>query len=121
VAIDDAARGRETRPGDLSRTLAFVIAAHGLYDFFLSSGSVGGGSFLSMFVFILRTRRFVDVLRGLPGREGPLVNWFLIGLAAVVGATSSTPAAWSDPSTLRWPSSRVAWGSRSSGSCSSAS
>ena len=86
VAIDDAARGRETRPGDLSRTLALVIAAHGLYDFFLS-GSVGGGSFLSMFVFILLTRRFVDVLRGLPGREGPLVNWFLIGLAAVVGAS----------------------------------
>jgi RsiW-degrading membrane proteinase PrsW (M82 family) len=87
VAIDDAVRGRETRPGDLSRTLALVIAAHGLYDFFLSSGAVGGGSFLSMFVFLLLTRRFVDVLRGLPGREGPLLRWFLIGLAAVVGAS----------------------------------
>ena len=87
VAIDDAVRGRETRPGDLSRTLALVIAAHGLYDFFLSSGAVGGGSFLSMFVFILLTRRFVDVLRGLPGREGPLLRWFLVGLTAVVGAS----------------------------------
>ena len=86
VAIDDAVRGRETRPGDLSRTLMLVVVAHGLYDFFLSVGS-GGGSFLSMFVFVLLTRRFVDVLRVLPGREGPLLRWFLVGLAVVAGAS----------------------------------
>jgi RsiW-degrading membrane proteinase PrsW (M82 family) len=87
VAIDDAVRGRETREGDLSRTLMLVVVAHGLYDFFLSSSDVGGGSFLSMFVFILLTRRFVDVLRQLPGREAPLARWFLMGLALVVGAS----------------------------------
>jgi protease PrsW len=86
VAIDDAARGRETRPGDLSRTLMLVVVAHGLYDFFLSTGSTDS-AFLSMFVFVLLTRRFVDVLRSMPGREGPLARWFLVGLAAVAGSS----------------------------------
>ncbi len=84
VAIDDAIRRRETRQGDLSRTLMLVVAAHGLYDFFLSKD---GSSFLSMFVFILLARRFVGVLRSLPGREGPLLRWFLVGLALVAGAS----------------------------------
>jgi RsiW-degrading membrane proteinase PrsW (M82 family) len=87
VAIDDYVRGREAQPGDLSRTLMVVVAAHGLYDFFLSSQAVGAGSFMAMFVFVLLTRRFVDVLRHLPGREGPLLEWFGVGLAVVAGAT----------------------------------
>jgi protease PrsW len=87
VAIDDHVRGREAQPGDLSRTLMVIVAAHGLYDFFLSSPSVGGGSFLSMFVFVLLTRRFADVLRDLPGRQGPLLQWFCVGLAVVAGAS----------------------------------
>jgi hypothetical protein len=40
-----------------------------------------------MLVFILLTRRFVDVIRSLPGREGPLARWFLVGLAVVAGAS----------------------------------
>jgi hypothetical protein len=60
------------------------VVAHGLYDFFLSKD---GSSFLSMFVFVLLARRFVNVLRGLPGREGPLLRWFLVGLALVAGAS----------------------------------
>ncbi len=87
VAMDDSFRRREGEPGDLSRTLMLVILIHGLYDFFLSSGSVQGGSFLSMLVFVLLTRRFVDVLRQLPGREGPLLRWFCVGLAVVAGAS----------------------------------
>ncbi len=87
VAIDDYARGREAREGDLSRALMTVVAAHGLYDFFLSSGAVGGGSFLSMVVFVFLTRRFVAALRDLPGREKPLLRWFCVGLAIVAGAT----------------------------------
>jgi RsiW-degrading membrane proteinase PrsW (M82 family) len=87
VAIDDALRGRERREGDLSRTLMLVVVAHGMYDFFLSNGSVGGYGFLSMFVFVLLTRSFVDILRGLPGRQGSLVDWFGLGLAVVTGAT----------------------------------
>jgi len=87
VAIDDYVRGREERPGDLSRTLMLVVAVHGLYDFFLSSASVDRGSFLAMLVFVLLTRRFVDVLRGLPGREGPLLRLFCVGLAVVAGAS----------------------------------
>jgi len=87
VALDDHFRGRENEHGELSRTLMLVIAIHGLYDFFLSSSSVSGGSFLAMFVFVLLTRRFVDVLRELPGREGPLLRWFCIGLSVVAGAS----------------------------------
>ncbi len=87
VAIDDSFRGRERESGELSRTLMLVILVHGLYDFFLSSAPMEGGSFLSMLVFVLLTRRFVDVLRGLPGREGPLLSWFCVGLASVAGAS----------------------------------
>jgi RsiW-degrading membrane proteinase PrsW (M82 family) len=87
VALDDHFRGRQNEPGELSRTLMLVILVHGLYDFFLSSNSVSGGSFLAMFVFVLLTRRFVDVLRELPGREGPLLRWFCIGLSVVAGAS----------------------------------
>ncbi|HLK37681.1 MAG TPA: PrsW family glutamic-type intramembrane protease [Polyangiaceae bacterium] len=97
VAIDDAARGREDRPGDLSRTLMLVIAAHGLYDFFLSSAPVEGSSFLSMLVFIFLTRRFVDVLRTLPGREGPLLYLFGVGLVVVAGASFVYACAWVGP------------------------
>ena len=61
-----------------------VVVAHGLYDFFLSKEDI---SFLSMFVFVLLARRFVDVLRNLPGQEGPLLRWFLVGLALVAGAS----------------------------------
>lgn len=87
VAIDDHVRGREASEGDLSRALMTVVAAHGLYDFFLSSGSVAGGSFLSMVVFVLLARRFVGALRDLPGREKPLLRSFCVGLAIVAGAT----------------------------------
>jgi hypothetical protein len=88
VAIDDALRGREEREGDLSRALMTVIAAHGLYDFFLSSAAIAsGGPFLSMIVFIFLARRFVGALRDLPGREKPLLRSFCVGLAIVAGAT----------------------------------
>lgn len=88
VAIDDALRGREARAGDLSRALMTVIAAHGLYDFFLSSTAItGAGSFLSMLVFVFLARRFVGALRDLPGREKPLLRSFCVGLAIVAGST----------------------------------
>ncbi len=87
VAIDDYARGREERPGGVSRALAFAVIVHGVYDFFLSSSIVDRGSFLSMFVFVILTRRFVGVLRRLPGREGNLVRSFCIGLAVVAGSS----------------------------------
>jgi hypothetical protein len=64
-----------------------VIVIHGLYDFFLSSASVDRGSFLSMFTFVLLTRRFVDGIRSLGGNEGPLVQRFCVGLAVVAGAS----------------------------------
>jgi hypothetical protein len=40
-----------------------------------------------MFAFVLLARRFVDVIRQLPGREGPLLPVFAVGLAIVAGAT----------------------------------
>jgi RsiW-degrading membrane proteinase PrsW (M82 family) len=87
LALDDHLRGRESRPGELSRILMLVILIHGLYDFFLSSASVDRGSFLSMFTFVLLTRRFVDGIRSLGGSEGPLVQRFCVGLAIVAGAS----------------------------------
>jgi RsiW-degrading membrane proteinase PrsW (M82 family) len=87
VALFDDARSRGRSDGTLSGTVMTVIVAHGLYDFFLSSSSVDGGSVLSMFVFVLLTRRFVEVLRSLPGRERPLLSWFCVGLAVVAGAS----------------------------------
>jgi RsiW-degrading membrane proteinase PrsW (M82 family) len=87
LALDDHLRGREDRPGNLSRTLMLVILIHGMYDFFLSSSSVDRGSFLSMFTFVLLTRRFVDGIRSLGGNEGPLVQRFCVGLAIVAGAS----------------------------------
>jgi RsiW-degrading membrane proteinase PrsW (M82 family) len=87
LALDDHLRGRESRSGELSRTLMLVIVIHGLYDFFLSSASVDRGSFLSMFTFVLLTRRFVDGIRSLGGNEGPLVQRFCVGLAVVAGAS----------------------------------
>ena len=87
VAIDDYARGREEKEGGLSRALAFAVVIHGFYDFFLSSASIDRSSFMSMFVFVILTRRFVGVLRRLPGREEPLARWFCVGLAVVAGAS----------------------------------
>ncbi len=87
LALDDHLRNREDRPGALSRTLMLVILIHGMYDFFLSSASVDRGSFLSMFTFVLLTRRFVEGIRSLGGNEGPLVQRFCVGLAIVAGAS----------------------------------
>ena len=90
VAIDDAVRGDRTRSGAVdawTRTLPFVVLIHGVYDFFLSSQSFGGASFVSMLTFALLARHFVNVLRQLPGREGPLLPVFVVGLAVVAGAT----------------------------------
>jgi RsiW-degrading membrane proteinase PrsW (M82 family) len=90
VAIDDALRGhtdhRERQDG-WSQTLPLVVVTHGVYDFFLSSSAPNGASFASMLTFVLLARRFVNVLRELPGREGPLLPMFLVGLAVVAGGT----------------------------------
>jgi RsiW-degrading membrane proteinase PrsW (M82 family) len=87
VALDDAARGREDEATGWSQTIPLVVLTHGMYDFFLSSDSMGGTSFLAMFCFVLLARRFVNVIRQLPGREGPLLPFFVVGLAVVAGGT----------------------------------
>jgi RsiW-degrading membrane proteinase PrsW (M82 family) len=90
VAIDDALRGQPgqaDRTDGWSQTLPLVVITHGVYDFFLSSSSLHDASFVSMLTFVLLARRFVNVLRQLPGREGPLVPVFLVGLALVAGGT----------------------------------
>jgi len=89
VAIDDAVRGRhdpELLDG-WTQTIPLVVITHGVYDFFLSSSSLSGASFVSMLTFVLLARRFVSVLQQLPGREGPLLPVFLVGLAVVAGGT----------------------------------
>jgi RsiW-degrading membrane proteinase PrsW (M82 family) len=87
VAIDDAMRGtRETRES-WTQVLPLVVVTHGVYDFFLSSPTVETASFVSMFVFVLLARRFADVIRELPGREGPLLRYFVVGLALVTGGS----------------------------------
>ncbi len=86
VALDDAARGRSEEATSLSRTLPLVVLTHGLWDF-LQSGSISFGPYLSMATFVLLARRFGDVIRELPGREGPLLRVFSVGLAVVAGGT----------------------------------
>jgi RsiW-degrading membrane proteinase PrsW (M82 family) len=87
VALDDAARSREDEATSWSQTIPLVVLTHGMYDFFLSSDVFGGQSFLAMFCFVLLARRFVNVIRQLPGREGPLLAFFVVGLAVVAGGT----------------------------------
>jgi RsiW-degrading membrane proteinase PrsW (M82 family) len=90
VALDDAMRGQPEQPerhDGWSQTLPLVVITHGVYDFFLSTPSLHDASFVSMLTFVLLARRFVNVLRELPGREGPLVPVFLVGLAVVTGGT----------------------------------
>jgi hypothetical protein len=90
VALDDAARGRSDEATSLSRTLPLVVLAHGMWDFLASGGSMVFGEFgpyLSMVTFVFLARRFGDVIRGLPGREGPLLRVFSVGLAVVAGGT----------------------------------
>jgi protease PrsW len=87
VAIDDAMRGTRTQRDSWTQVLPLVVVTHGVYDFFLSSHAVEMASFVSMFVFVLLARRFADVIRELPGREGPLLRYFVVGLALVTGGT----------------------------------
>jgi protease PrsW len=90
VAIDDAMRGPQgdaERTDGWTQTIPLVVITHGVYDFFLSSSSLHDASFVSMLTFVLLARRFVNILRQLPGREGPLVPVFLVGLAVVAGGT----------------------------------
>ena len=97
VAIDDAVRGRETRPGDLSRTLMLVVVAHGLYDFFLSVGSGGGSSCRCSCSCSSRGASGRRLTRTPRGREGPLLRWFLVGLAVVAGASFVYASALAGP------------------------
>ncbi len=87
VAIDDAMRGTRTTRESWTQVLPLVVVTHGVYDFFLSSRTVEAASFVSMFVFVLLARRFADVIRELPGREGPLLRYFVVGLALVTGGS----------------------------------
>jgi RsiW-degrading membrane proteinase PrsW (M82 family) len=87
VAIDDAIRGTRATRESWTQVLPLVVVTHGVYDFFLSSRTVETASFVSMFVFVLLARRFADVIRELPGREGPLLRYFVVGLALVTGGS----------------------------------
>jgi hypothetical protein len=40
-----------------------------------------------MVTFVFLARRFGDVIRSLPGQEGPLLRVFSVGLAVVAGGT----------------------------------
>ncbi|HEX8795541.1 MAG TPA: PrsW family glutamic-type intramembrane protease [Polyangiaceae bacterium] len=87
VAIDDAMRGTRATRDSWTQVFPLVVITHGVYDFFLSSRTVEMASFVSMFVFVLLARRFADVIRELPGREGPLFRYFVVGLALVTGGS----------------------------------
>jgi RsiW-degrading membrane proteinase PrsW (M82 family) len=87
VAIDDAMRGTPSQRESWTQVLPLVVVTHGVYDFFLSSRAVEMASFVSMFVFVLLARRFADVIRELPGREGPLLRYFVVGLTLVTGGS----------------------------------
>jgi hypothetical protein len=89
VAIDDLARRRSDEETSLSRTLPLVVLAHGMWDFLASDSQPFGqlGPYLSMMTFVFLARRFGDVIRSLPGREGPLLRVFAVGVALVAGGT----------------------------------
>lgn len=87
VAIDDAMRGTRAARESWTQVFPLVVVTHGVYDFFLTSHTVEMASFVSMFVFVLLARRFADVIRELPGREGPLLRYFVVGLALVTGGS----------------------------------
>ena len=85
VAIDDTLRGTVSKGNGVAWTLAFMIVMHGLYDALIVAG--GGTAWLAMLIFVLVARRFLAVVRELPGRRPSLLPIFAVGMALVSGAT----------------------------------
>jgi RsiW-degrading membrane proteinase PrsW (M82 family) len=85
VAIDDTLRGTVSKGNGIGWTLGFVIVMHGLYDAFLEGSEKG--SWVTVAIFVVVSRRFLVTLRELPGRQPSLLPIFAVGMALVVGAT----------------------------------
>ena len=86
VAIDDTLRGKVSKGNGIGWTLGFVVVMHGLYDAFIEVDS-DKASWVTVAIFVLVARRFLDVLRELPGRQPSLLPMFAVGMELVVGAT----------------------------------
>jgi protease PrsW len=86
VAIDDTLRGTVSKGNGIGWTLAFMVVMHGLYDAFLGAGA-SKVSWVAALIFVLVARRFLGVLRELPGRRPSLLPIFAVGMALVIGAS----------------------------------
>jgi hypothetical protein len=85
-ALYDFASDREKHTPTLSRAFLLVMGIHGLYDFFLSFPK---WSFLSMVGFVLISREFLSLVRGLRGtttRGVALLTRFVVALSVLSGA-----------------------------------
>jgi RsiW-degrading membrane proteinase PrsW (M82 family) len=85
-ALYDFASDREKHAQTLSRAFLLVMGIHGLYDFFLSFPK---WSFLSMVGFVLISREFLSLVRGLRGTKArgvSLLTRFVVALSVLSGA-----------------------------------
>lgn len=98
LSLYDFTQDAEKNAPAFSRTLLTVIAMHGAYDFFLSNASVEGLSFLSMTVFVLLTRMFMNEVRGVRTNVGePLLPRFAQAVVVVTCASFVYASAFVGP------------------------
>ncbi len=87
LAFTDALKGR-TSWGEFFEQLAFVIAMHGLYDFFIIDSTIADLAFFSSLIFIWVARSFfhnAHALRGGQKDKPPLLVTFTSMLGATAG------------------------------------
>jgi protease PrsW len=83
----------ESEEGSLkfSRALLTVAAMHGIYDFCLSERAFGNLSYFSMIVFVILTRRFLELVSVARAKERAanprVLETFAIGMAVVIGTS----------------------------------
>ncbi|CAN5379360.1 hypothetical protein BH09MYX1_BH09MYX1_18870 [soil metagenome] len=88
-ALDDLLRDSERYAAEFFRKSLLVVAIHGVYDCAISHADVGGG-YISMIVFFILTKMFVDAVdaaRKKADRGFTPVHAFIVALAVVTGAS----------------------------------
>lgn len=89
-ALDHFMRKPSERSLELSKTFLTVVAMHGAYDFFSANPAVGELSFLSVMVFILLTRQFLEAVKVARGRSEArdrFLRRLVQAIAVVAGAS----------------------------------
>lgn len=89
-ALDHFLRRPAERSMDFTVTFLTVVCMHGAYDFFAANQAVGELSFLSVLVFILLTRNFLNAVRqtrGRPDANDKFLRRLVQAVAVVAGAS----------------------------------